>query len=88
MHLRSAFIAVLVFATAGNAQTQYTKTDKAAVAAARATARTLSPTSSVQGKSFNRFVNIWLENTDFDMAEGDRTLLWLLVRIIRDTDLK
>jgi hypothetical protein len=53
-------------------QTQYTATNAASVAAARATARTLSPTSYVKGKTFDRVVQIWLENTDFDMAQGDR----------------
>ena len=54
-------------------QTQYTATKAASVAAAKATARTLSPTSYVKGKSFDRVVQIWLENTDFGMAQGDRT---------------
>jgi acid phosphatase len=31
-----------------------------------------SPTSSVSGKAFNRFVTIWLENTDYSKAAGDR----------------
>ena len=33
---------------------------------------TLSPTSSVKGKAFDRFVNIFLENADFDVAAADR----------------
>lgn len=73
MHFSSLVALGLVFATAGNAQTQYTATGAADVAAARATARTLSPTSSVKGRTFDRFVNIWLENTDFDMAAADRS---------------
>lgn len=56
----------------GPGPTMYTATATASVAAARATALTLSPTSNVQGKTFDRFVQIWLENTDFDMAAGDR----------------
>ncbi|EWC48482.1 hypothetical protein DRE_07758 [Drechslerella stenobrocha 248] len=32
---------------------------------------TLSPVSYVPGKAFNRFVTIWLENTDFKKAERD-----------------
>ncbi|PUU82107.1 phosphoesterase family-domain-containing protein [Tuber borchii] len=31
--------------------------------------------SDVKGKVFNRFVTIWLENTDYDKAAGDRILL-------------
>lgn len=38
---------------------------------------TRSPTSAVAGKSFNRFVTIWLENTDYDKAAGDPSLLWV-----------
>ena len=50
--LLSAFFAV------GLAQTQYTSTAAAAVAKARATALTESPTSNVAGKTFDRFVAI------------------------------
>jgi hypothetical protein len=56
------------------AQTQYTSTATAAVAKAAATALTLSPTSNVAGLTFDRFVQIWLENTDYSMAVGDSTL--------------
>jgi hypothetical protein len=52
--------------------TMYTATASASIAAARATALTLSPTSNVGGKTFDRFVQIWLENTDYDIAAGDR----------------
>jgi hypothetical protein len=37
-----------------------------------ATALTLSLTSNVPGKKFDRFVTIWLENQDFDIAAADR----------------
>ena len=57
------------------AQTQYTATAAAEVANAKATALTLSPTSNVVGKTFDRFVTIWCENTDYSMAAGDRTYL-------------
>lgn len=59
-------------APAATGPTMYTATAAASVAAARATALTLSPTSNVKGKTFDRFVQIWLENTDYDMAAGDR----------------
>ena len=36
------------------------------------TVPTQSPTSYVKGKVFDRFVIIWLENTDYSMAAGDR----------------
>lgn len=72
MHFPSVFIVASALATLVHAQTQYTATGAADVAAAKATAPTLSPTSYVRGKTFDRFVQIWLENTDFDMAAGDR----------------
>lgn len=65
----SIILATLLTTVLG--QTQYTSTGTAAVAKARATAKTESPTSNVAGKSFNRFVTIWCENTDYDMAAGD-----------------
>ncbi|KAH6678275.1 phosphoesterase family-domain-containing protein [Halenospora varia] len=58
------------------AQTQYTSTGTAAVAKARATALTESPTSNVVGKTFDRFVTIWFENTDYSMAAGDPNFQW------------
>ncbi|KAK6854654.1 Acid phosphatase [Apiospora arundinis] len=64
-------------APVGPGPTMYTATATASVAAARATALTLSPTSNVQGKTFDRFVQIWLENTDYDMAAGDPSLSYL-----------
>jgi hypothetical protein len=42
------------------------------VEAKAATALTLSPTSNVKGKKFDRFVTIWLENQDFEIAAADR----------------
>ncbi|CAG8974107.1 hypothetical protein HYALB_00002742 [Hymenoscyphus albidus] len=64
-------------ATVAYGQTQYTSTAAEDVAAARATAPTLSPTSHVKGKTFDRFVQIWLENTDFEMAAGDPSIQWI-----------
>lgn len=60
-----------------------TATDPANVYAAQATALTLSPTSKVKGKSFDRYVSIWFENTDFDIAAGDRELRDILLRKCR-----
>jgi len=50
-----------------------TATDAADVYAAQATAKSTSPTSKVKGKAFDRYVSLWFENTDFEMAAGDRT---------------
>lgn len=49
-----------------------TATDVADVLAAQATAKSLSPTSKVKGKVFDRYVSIWFENTDYDLAAADR----------------
>lgn len=49
-----------------------TATDPADVYAAQATALTLSPTSNVKGKAFDRYVSIWFENTDYEIAKADR----------------
>jgi acid phosphatase len=48
-----------------------TQSDPADVSAAQATALTLAPTSKVKGKAFQRYVSIWFENTDFDLAAAD-----------------
>lgn len=71
---------LVVFSTllaSAYAQTQYTSTGTAAVEKARATALTLSPTSNVVGSTFNRFVTIWCENTDYSIAAADRSSLLL-----------
>jgi acid phosphatase len=73
--MRSFIPSALLFAgsVAAQAENLYTATGTAAVAAAAATAKSLSPTSNVKGKAFDRFVTIWLENTDYDMSINDRT---------------
>lgn len=70
----AALVAMLSVAAAAPAPQIdiFTATGTAAVAAAAATAKTLSPTSHVPGKAFDRFVTIWLENTAFDEAAADR----------------
>lgn len=54
---------------------QNTLTSPVDVARAAATARTNSPTSNVVGKAFDRIAIIWLENTDYAKAAGDRKLV-------------
>ncbi|KAL4976043.1 phosphoesterase family-domain-containing protein [Aspergillus desertorum] len=57
------------------AQTSSEQTPSAAeIAAAQATVKPYSPVSDVHGKSFRRFVNIWLENTDYDVAASEKHL--------------
>jgi acid phosphatase len=68
--MRASEIALLLLA--GGAAAQNTATSAADVAAAAATAKTLSPVSNVKGKAFDRIAIIWLENTDYTLAAGDR----------------
>ncbi|KAF2151926.1 acid phosphatase phoa [Myriangium duriaei CBS 260.36] len=73
--LSTVTLAALALAGVGIAQN--TATSTADVAAAAATAKTSSPTSDVCGSAFDRFVTIWLENTDFSAAQADPNLAWL-----------
>jgi acid phosphatase len=72
--MRSAIIAAISLASACTAGpvSSPTATDAANVYAAQATALSRSPTSNVKGKVFDRYVSIWFENTDYDMAAADR----------------
>jgi acid phosphatase len=72
--MRSSIIATLSVASLSVASpvSSPTATDAANVYAAQATAISRSPTSSVKGKVFDRYVSIWFENTDYDMAAADR----------------
>ncbi|KAL9127129.1 MAG: hypothetical protein Q9217_003937 [Psora testacea] len=63
-----------------------TATATSDIAAAQATAATNSETSNVKGKAFDRFVVIWLENTDYASSFDDR-LSSLFLRSIPFTDL-
>lgn len=64
----------LSFLLAVSVAAQNTLTSPVDVARAAATARTNSPTSNVKGKAFDRIAIIWLENTDYAKAVGDRKL--------------
>ncbi|CZR64177.1 related to phosphate-repressible acid phosphatase precursor [Phialocephala subalpina] len=75
--MRFQLLFIMGTATSTLAQTQYTSTASSAVAKARATALTESPTSNVVGESFNRFVTIWCENTDYSMAAADTNFAYL-----------
>ena len=66
-----AIITGLVTATP-QVPTVNTATATSDITAAQATAKTDSQTSNVKGKAFDRFVVIWLENTDYASAFNDR----------------
>jgi acid phosphatase len=64
MYTKKALVALLGGLTLSLAQTSSEKTPSVAeIEAARATTLPHSPVSNVKGKSFQRFINIWLENT-------------------------
>jgi acid phosphatase len=42
-----------------------------AIQSAAATATPISPVSNVKGVAFDRFYQVWLENTDYDSASGN-----------------
>lgn len=59
----------------------YTATAASDVYAAQATAPTTSfPKHYKRGKAFDRFLTIWLENTDFSKAAADPNLAWLATK--------
>lgn len=60
-----------------SASNMYTATAASDVYAAAATALTLHPTSNVQGQTFDRYVQIFLENQDYDIADGDANIQYL-----------
>jgi hypothetical protein len=57
------------------AQSLYAATALALVATCQAAALASTPTAIVVGKTFDRFVQIFLENQDYAIAIGDRKLL-------------
>ncbi|KAJ5835238.1 Phosphoesterase [Penicillium robsamsonii] len=67
-----AFVGALALAAAKT--TTEKNPTQAEIDAARATALPYSPVSNVKGLAFDRFVNIWLENTDFETAAADENL--------------
>lgn len=69
----SVILAGLCFASAQTSTSPpHTATDTSAIAEELATSIPQSPVSHVKGKVFDRFVNIMLENVDFDIAASDR----------------
>ncbi|KAH8840867.1 hypothetical protein MCOR07_000660 [Pyricularia oryzae] len=47
------------------------------IIATQAIAKVSSPTSDVKGVAFDRIVQIWLENTNFQAAAGDENFKWV-----------
>ncbi|KKK26407.1 acid phosphatase [Aspergillus rambellii] len=75
MFTKNSLVALLGGLSLALAQTSSEKYPSAAeIEAAQASVLPYSPVSHVNGKSFNRFVNIWLENTDFEKAAADENL--------------
>ncbi|ORY00906.1 phosphoesterase family-domain-containing protein [Clohesyomyces aquaticus] len=74
-----AFSASTVFASTWPSPPEQTtiKLSPSEISASRASAPTLSPTSNVEGKAFDRIIQIWLENTDYDTAARNSDMKWL-----------
>jgi hypothetical protein len=72
-HMRLFFLVVVVaLLVVASAQRQYISTRPKKIEAAREIAKSLSPASSMKGKIFDQFVNIFLENVDSKKAAADR----------------
>ncbi|CAG8909309.1 unnamed protein product [Penicillium egyptiacum] len=67
-----AFVGALALAAATTITEE--NPTQAEIDAARATTLPYSPVSNVTGLAFNRFVDIWLENTDYEDAASDENL--------------
>jgi acid phosphatase len=77
-----ARLAAFVVLLSSTTLAQNTATGTLDVAKAAATAKTSSPTTNVKGKAFDRFAVVWLENTNFDKAAGDRESSALLSHLV------
>ena len=66
------YSSLFTLALLGIVVAQNTATSASDVYVAQATAATRSPTSHVCGSAFDRIAVIWLENTDYAKAAGDR----------------
>ena len=80
MHLTVTFL-LAIAGGVSSVVAQNTLTSSADVEAAAATALTLSPTSHVKGRAFDRFAIIFLENTDSAAALEDREYSLILVHV-------
>jgi len=57
-----------------------------AILASESAQQTVSPTSNVKGAAFDRIVQIWLENTDYEKAAADPNWQWLATQGITLTN--
>jgi len=74
----SGLIAVVAAASSASEPAQSTiEPSISQILATQATQAALSPVSNVQGKAFQRFYQVWLENTDYSAALGDPNMQWL-----------
>ncbi|KAL2796409.1 phosphoesterase family-domain-containing protein [Aspergillus keveii] len=88
MYTKKALVALLGGLTLSLAQTSSEQTPSVAdIEAARATTLPHSPVSNVKGKSFQRFINIWLENTDYESAANEGHLAKLAKKGLTLTNL-
>ncbi|KAJ5715415.1 uncharacterized protein N7483_012596 [Penicillium malachiteum] len=67
----TAFVGALALASAKTISTSDEYPSAAEVASAQASVLPYSPVSNVKGLAFNRFAQIWIENTDYSTAAAD-----------------
>ncbi|KAJ5640076.1 uncharacterized protein N7484_007938 [Penicillium longicatenatum] len=68
----TAFVGALALASAKTISTSDEYPSAAEIAASKASVLPYSPVSNVKGLAFNRFAQIWIENTDFQTAADDK----------------
>ncbi|KAJ5633247.1 hypothetical protein N7490_009586 [Penicillium lividum] len=68
----TAFVGALALASAETISSSDDYPSAAEVAASQASVLPYSPVSNVKGLAFNRFAQIWIENTDYDVAAADK----------------
>ncbi|KAJ5548408.1 hypothetical protein N7513_005642 [Penicillium frequentans] len=68
----TAFVGALALASAKTISTSDEYPTAAEIAASQASVLPYSPVSNVKGLAFNRFAQIWIENTDYQTAADDK----------------
>jgi acid phosphatase len=77
--LLGAFVALVsADATTSEPPESTIQPSSSAVASSVQTAAALSPVSNVKGAAFDRFFQVWLENTDYDAAARDASQKYAL----------
>lgn len=73
-------VAATLLAAASLARAQVATVSEPSISEIRQAAATTlpeSPSSDVKGVAFNRFYQVWLENTDYEDVAADPNMQWL-----------